>query len=868
MRSSANSRKRILSGQGKNPPSLSSSPPATRNFNVPDLLSRHFVGRKDILIGLHKCLVGSNDRSRPRRAALWGLPGVGKSQVALRYAQDTSPKYKHVFHIRADSKSQLISDYRVVAELLRLIDREEEANADEQLIIKTVNQWLTNTPEWLLIFDNVCDLRALRQILPTAGTGDMLFTTRDSDTARSLGNPEADFEVKPLSSDYAVELVGKFVKPDIMDERMVATARALHQLVDGLPIAIEQTVTLAGLRKVTLEQMVQQLQKRRQVVMDQRYQTSLHEIHSSTGALFAMATESLTSRNPEAAALFKIMIYLDTTAIPIELLEEGGSRLSQYFDRIVAYDRGAIRTAKEEQMRANQLMNGNRTQSPRYPWKFTRDVRNLFRTQESPRTVGRADSTYDISLQDFVKEDRHIRDVLEATNRIDHALLDLQTAGLIQIYNTRTVTIHDLVRDLNVEMLTPKTTASNQAQPHLAMTLVYLAFPVPQTPNRFANFDKCTLYHPHASSVLHHCKGFLNDTTAGPDLMHIVASVLHSRHQSKPSSFSSSDEEQSPRKAYHLAYSGYMRSWSRLRAQVPDLAIAHEARADFTLELRGAVYNRIVSTYERFGQAPRRAIDTALKLGFLAASDKDYPDAKKWISAAAKGYKGLLGPEHDLTFDTMGFLIHVLSDMHAYEDALDVALNRVDLCKSRFGPLRLSMDGAVCSAALGKLYRRLGHADVAVEWYLVSLRGVECIYGSDSTVLPATLLILASLSRELHRYEKAVEYASRGHDLLNGEDENHMRKNEIRCELALCLEGVGKNPEAMELLRETLTALLPGYTMDAYRKLLELLQPLVLKAVWDFVRLGMGEGGGDFSGGVDGDLIFEAEWVHGVLGLD
>lgn len=864
MRSNARTQQRILSGQGGSSPiplPLSSS---AKTFSVPDLLSRYFVGRKNILAGLHNSLVGSDDRSRPRKAALWGIPGVGKSQVAFRYAGDTIQKYTNVFYIRADSKVQLVSEFRVIAEVLSLIDR-QQADAEEHVIIEVVKRWLANSSRWLLIFDNVGDLRALRQVLPVAGTGDMLFTTRDSDIARSLANPEADFEVKPFGRDHAVEMVGRLLEQDTLDAETAATAQKLHTLVDGLPIAIEQTVTLAHLRGITLATMLEQLQSHRHGVMNQEYQTSLHESHSSTGALFAMATESLTARSPEAAALFKIMIYLDTSSISIELLEEGGSRLSEHFNRTLAYDRGGIRSAKEEELRATgktRLSNGDSTESLRYPWRFTHDFRTLFRNRESPRKVGRADSAHDLSLQKHVAEEQHLRDVLEKTNRIDHALLDLQNAGLVRPYNNKMVWIHDLVRDLNIEMLSSKTKPSHQANPHLAMTLVYLAFPVPRLPYYFDIFDKCTLYLPHAFSVLRHSVDFIFDTTVGPDLMHITACTLDMRRLSNPTG-----NEQSARYWYYRAFAGYMKSWGRLRQQVSDMETAREAREDFNRELRGACFDRITGEYERFGQAPRRAIDTALKLGYVAAVEKDYVDARKWVKLAATGYEKLLGLSHDMSLDAMGFLVRIHIEMGAFEDGVAVALKRMDLHKVRFGPLNLSTGGAACAADLGLLYSKLGHHDVALEWYLQSLKGQECVFGAESSYLSGTLLIIAGLCRELQQRQKAVGYASRAHELLQAEGEDSVRLNEVRCELALCLEGIGKPEEAKVLLRTALRSVLPANA--TYQQLPSFTKPLALKAVWDFVRLGTaGEMNTELPDTVDMAMVKEAERIHGALGQD
>jgi len=873
MRSNARTQSRVLSGNGGNSASLSALPPSAKTFTVPDLLSRHFTGRKILLSSLHGCLVDSASRSRPKRAALWGLPGVGKSQIAFRYAQDTISEYKNVFYIRGDSKAQILIDLRAIAEILSLIDREQvptNRDAEERFIIEAIKTWLANSSYWLLIFDNVCDLRALRQVLPVLGTGDILFTTRDCDTARSLADDEADFEVTPLSPDHAVQLVGKLLQQDILDVDTANSARELHQLVDGLPIAIEQTVTLARLRGFTLGVILQHLRSRRQEIMDQGYQSSLHEVHSSTGALFAMATESLMSRNPEAAALFKVMIFLDTSAISIELLEEGSSRLSQHFDRGVAYNRGAIRSAKEERLRADgtlRVVNGDNKEflwyALRHPWKRFRDVRTFLQYPGFSKDNSRPDSAYDLALQTHVTEERHLRNVLEKANRIDHALLDMQNAGLVRVYNTRTVWIHDLVRDLNIEMLSSKSEATREANSHLAMTLVYLAYPIPSLPHCSAIFKKCTLYQPHAFAVLQRCERFMFDTTVGPELMHIAASTLDMQRQSNPDGI-----EKDARHWYDAAFKGYVRCWARQRQQyrVSDAEIALEARQDFDRELRGASFTRTIHNYERFGQAPRRALETALKLGHLARRDGDLAEAKKWLQIVAKGYSGLLGQEHELVFDALRYLVNIHIELGAFYDALDIAIKCLLFYRCKFGALDTSTEGAACAAHLGFLYRKLGRSDVALQWYQQALASQERTYGLEYTPLNHTLILLAETCSDLRHWQTALDYASRAQDLLLQEcDEIDERLATARCRIALCLEGLGNRDEAVVLLRKALHPILPPN--KSYEHVPDFKRPIVLVVVWNLVRLRIvhqSTGQGGFLDGIDKGVIQEAERVHGV----
>ena len=54
-----------------------------RPSNIPNLLNSKFVGREDELRCLEKMLKSDNPGTEPRRAAVFGLTGVGKTQLVI-----------------------------------------------------------------------------------------------------------------------------------------------------------------------------------------------------------------------------------------------------------------------------------------------------------------------------------------------------------------------------------------------------------------------------------------------------------------------------------------------------------------------------------------------------------------------------------------------------------------------------------------------------------------------------------------------------------------------------------------------------------------------------------------------------------------
>jgi transcriptional regulator with XRE-family HTH domain len=145
------------------------------HWSIPFPRNPFFTGRAAILELLHMQLGVTQTETCMPCAALQGLGGIGKTQIALEYAYRYALEYSAVFWIGAENAESMLSSFFHVAEILQLPERDSK---DEQRVVTAVQRWLNTHSQWLLIWDNMEDLTLFDRFLPAAQTGAILLTTR------------------------------------------------------------------------------------------------------------------------------------------------------------------------------------------------------------------------------------------------------------------------------------------------------------------------------------------------------------------------------------------------------------------------------------------------------------------------------------------------------------------------------------------------------------------------------------------------------------------------------------------------------------------------------------------------------------------
>lgn len=216
-----------------------------------DLLSAHFIGREQDLIFISNAFVKTSG-STPSRCAIHGMPGLGKTQLALRYT-DVSCNREQYTSIFWMSGATVEKVHQGLAKVLDLVGHPDRDHHSQITRLTAARRWLEQADDkWLLVIDNVSRdaVSFLREHLPRKNSrGNILFTTRTSDIAEAItvvaGTQHQTYELQAPNTDVAAKLFLSSVNVDQNHAvaSSMATAVELVEYVGCLPLAIAQAAT-------------------------------------------------------------------------------------------------------------------------------------------------------------------------------------------------------------------------------------------------------------------------------------------------------------------------------------------------------------------------------------------------------------------------------------------------------------------------------------------------------------------------------------------------------------------------------------------------------------------------------------------------
>jgi tetratricopeptide (TPR) repeat protein len=300
---------------------------------VPFDRNQQFVGRDSLLNRLESALF---TEQQPAKFAIYGLGGIGKTQIALELTYRAKKTYHDcsVFWVPATSVESLQQAFENIGRQLRLSGLEHGHADVKKLVQRHLNQ--ESAGQWLLILDNVDEVdmwyTELKPYLPKSPQGCVICTTRNRKVAVKITEASNIIEVSEMDEETAMQLLAKSLgtdDPELLDSRQDAL-KLLEQLT-FLPLAIVQAAAYINENRCALSEYLSLLEAQEHDVVellsedfedDRRYQ----DIKNPVATTWLISFQQIQRTNPLAADYLSFMSCVDPKDIPQSLLPPAQSR--------------------------------------------------------------------------------------------------------------------------------------------------------------------------------------------------------------------------------------------------------------------------------------------------------------------------------------------------------------------------------------------------------------------------------------------------------------------------------------------------------------------------------------------------------------
>ncbi|CAH0045119.1 unnamed protein product [Clonostachys solani] len=296
---------------------MSSSPSPQRYFSVPDARGAQFIPREGILNRILQSLSLGSNTAGDNVIFLEGLPGSGKTTMALNVAFEVRERYldHSVFWLSAASLSDLHDSYKRIANILG-IKLYQDITTEHLQVTQALEQ--LHEGRWLWIIDteqHICPdgVVPLWQYLPRNRNGTILITGRSSQAAASLGaRPENIINVSRMSDDEAVKLWCQTMADGV--EYGNGSRLEMIKLLGHSPLAIKKTCSYI---RMSWSRAAEVIRAKKAVTQPQRVNVTI-SLADEFDPLFRL----IKRKDSFGWDALCFMCYLDAAPLPLSLLPE------------------------------------------------------------------------------------------------------------------------------------------------------------------------------------------------------------------------------------------------------------------------------------------------------------------------------------------------------------------------------------------------------------------------------------------------------------------------------------------------------------------------------------------------------------------
>ncbi|MCW8219151.1 FxSxx-COOH system tetratricopeptide repeat protein, partial [Streptomyces griseolus] len=265
-----------------------------------------FTGRSLVLERMRDQLGGGMAVVLPQPQTLYGLGGVGKTQVALEYVHRFMADYDLVWWISSEQTDDVIAGLAELAVRLGAQGGDDMAAASKEAV--DLLRRGVPSDRWLLVFDNADDPERLRRYFPQGGSGHILVTSRNQAWSQHGDALPVDVFLREESVEHLQRRAPGLSE---RDAAQVATA------VGDLPLAVEQAAAWIAETATPIDTYLEQLARQAPEVLALNQPAGYPQ---PVAATWNISIERLEERSPAAVRLLQLCAFFAPEPISANLL--------------------------------------------------------------------------------------------------------------------------------------------------------------------------------------------------------------------------------------------------------------------------------------------------------------------------------------------------------------------------------------------------------------------------------------------------------------------------------------------------------------------------------------------------------------------
>ncbi|QPC63184.1 hypothetical protein HYE67_005415 [Fusarium culmorum] len=299
-------------------------------YYIPLPKNKRFTGRTTVLSALEDSFFG---QEQTQRMALVGLGGVGKTQIALRFAyriKEKRPEYS-IFWVPVLSAETAERAYGDMAKKLGL-----QKSSEDEDVKDLVCQHLSSDKagKWLLIIDNAdeeelifgsAEKPGLEEYLPQNENGIILLTTRSGQVANDFAQADVIY-IEQMDQEEAKNLFEKSLVQKHLLRDKVATGELLAYLT-FLPLAITQAAAYLNQNRAPIQTylgLLRNAEKEDMRIFETEFRdnTRYKNSQNAVGTTWIVSFHQMQKSNHIAVDILSFISCIEPKAIPQSILPD------------------------------------------------------------------------------------------------------------------------------------------------------------------------------------------------------------------------------------------------------------------------------------------------------------------------------------------------------------------------------------------------------------------------------------------------------------------------------------------------------------------------------------------------------------------